>query len=185
MFWKQRQEVKRSQIWVELVWAACFTYPFIDWIICYFNSVLICFLGATESLPWYLAPWWSLIKVNWVIIVSYQAYSWRESHNPPVLFHFITRSSAQAQWLLCVITPLQRTRMLPKKQRRSVQRGRTTFPSSHPCPVESWDCSSDCRISINLEMQLDTEASDREGATLSRSISSLACHGYKRRHWFI
>lgn len=60
------------------------------------------------------------------------------------------------------------------------QRRKTTFPISHSCPVECWDCSSDCRISINLEMQLDTGASDREGETLSRSITSLACHSYKR-----
>lgn len=55
------------------------------------------------------------------------------------------------------------------------QRKKTTIPTSHSCSVECWDCSSDCRISINLEMQLDTGASDREGETLSRSITSLAC----------
>lgn len=60
------------------------------------------------------------------------------------------------------------------------QRRKTTIPISHSCPVECRDCSSDCRISINLEMQLDTGASDREGETLSRSITSRACHSYKR-----
>lgn len=61
----------------------------------------------------------------------------------------------------------------------------TTIPISHSCPVGCWDCSGDCRFSINLEMQLDTGASDREGETLSRSITSLACHSYKRPDWFI
>lgn len=63
--------------------------------------------------------------------------------------------------------------------------GKTTIPISHLCPVECWDCSGDCRFSINLEMQLDTGASDREGETLSRSITSLACRSYKRPDWFI
>lgn len=57
---------------------------------------------------------------------------------------------------------------------------KTTIPISHSCPVGCWDCSGDCRFSINLEMQLDTGASDREEETLSRSITSLACHSYKR-----
>lgn len=60
------------------------------------------------------------------------------------------------------------------------QRRKTTVPISHSCSMECWDCSSDCRISINLEMQLDTGASDRERETLSRSITSLACHSYKQ-----
>lgn len=68
---------------------------------------------------------------------------------------------------------------------RRAEEKKTTIPICHSCHVECWDCSSDCRISINLEMQLDTGASDREGETLSRSITSLACHSYMRPDWFI
>lgn len=57
----------------------------------------------------------------------------------------------------------------------SVRGRKTTFPISHSCPMECWDCSSDCRISINLEMQLDTGASGREGGGHSQG-QSLARH---------
>jgi len=77
---------------------------------------------------------------------------------------------------------LQSTHRLQNNFERSVhpllRKGKTTIPISHPCPMECWDCSVDCKFSINLEMQLDTGASDRERETLSRSITSLACHSY-------
>lgn len=65
-----------------------------------------------------------------------------------------------------------------KKKRKEVvssfigqRREKLQLPSVIPAPTECWDCSKDCRISINLEMQLDTGASARDGETLSRSIN--------------
>lgn len=148
--------------------------------------------------------------MNCLIIVPYQATSWREPHkltvhtqtHKVVLFKLITRSSADTgaemlcswknKWfsLLFLCSSYlhghgaakcpEAMKEPPEVSSPIGQRRKTTIPISHSCPVECWDCSSDCRISINLEMQLDTGASDREGETLSRSITSLACHSYKR-----
>lgn len=88
---------------------------------------------------------------------------------------------------ICIVMVLQSTQSmqeLAKVSLRIRQKRKSTIPISHSCRAECWDCSSDCGISINLETLLDTGASDREGETLSRSITSMACHSYKLPDWF-
>lgn len=77
--------------------------------------------------------------------------------------------------LLCVLIGCKKKKGNNRKEVVSSfigqRRKKLQLPSVIPAPTGCWDCSKDCRISINLEMQLDTGASARDGETLSRSIN--------------
>lgn len=100
----------------------------------------------------------------------------------------VTLFSLVADYTETMKEPTEGSSPVGQRRRGKKKKGgekKTTILICHSFHMECWDCPSDCRISINLEMQLDAGASDREGETLSRSITSLACHSYMQPDWFI